>query len=65
MIEDDLPRRESAPLKALALEDLEPYSIEALHLRIERLEAEISRARHAINGKTSTRSAADALFRKS
>lgn len=65
MFDEDLPRRESAPLKALAVEDLEPYSIEALNERIARLEAEIARARQAIAAKTTTRSAADALFRKS
>ena len=38
------------------------YAVEELHERIAALEAEIARAKTAIEGKSSKRSAADALF---
>jgi len=64
MLEDDLPEkigRDSA-LFALVREDLDPYSVEDLRLRIEMLEAEIARSRTAQDAKKNRRSAADALF---
>lgn len=64
MLDDEPAGFGPTPLKALAAEDLEPFSIEALESRIAALEAEIARARQAIAAKGATRSAADALFRK-
>lgn len=55
------PQRGEA-LTALGREDLDLYAVEELNERIEALEAEISRVKQAIEGKTSKRSAADALF---
>jgi Uncharacterized small protein containing a coiled-coil domain len=63
MFEDLEPRpARGAPLIALTREDLDGYSVEDLKERIAGLEAEIARARAAIEGKSSQRSAADAMF---
>ena len=51
-----------APLIALTREDLDGYSVEDLKQRIEGLQAEIDRSRAAIEGKSSQRNAADAMF---
>lgn len=57
---DDLePRNKAKPKK-----DLEVLGVEELEEYIAELEAEIARARTAIEGKTSHRSAADAFFKK-
>lgn len=55
------PRRGDA-LVALEREDLDLYAVEELDDRVQRLTAEIDRARSAADKKRSTRSAADALF---
>lgn len=55
------PQR-GAALTALAREDLDLFSVEELGERVEALEAEIARARAAMEGKSSRKSAADALF---
>ena len=63
MFEDLEPRpARGAPLIALTLEDLDGYSVEDLKQRIEGLQAEIDRSRAAIEGKSSQRNAADAMF---
>lgn len=64
MSHDDLePRAQAgAALKALAREDLDLISVAELHHRIETLQAEIDRARAAIDSKKNKKSAADALF---
>ncbi len=63
MFEDLEPRpARGAPLIALTREDLDGYSVEDLKERIAALEAEIARAKAAIDGKSSQRSAADAMF---
>ncbi|WP_374598966.1 DUF1192 domain-containing protein [Brevundimonas sp.] len=51
-----------ASLIAVTREDLDLYSVEDLKARIATLEAEIARCRAAIDGKSSQRNAADALF---
>ena len=62
-LEDLEPRpQRGAALTALAREDLDLFSVEELGERVEALEAEIARARAAIDGKSSRKSAADALF---
>jgi len=61
--EPALPRvQRGALLKDLAREDLDLYAVEELKERIGSLEAEIARARKAMERKQSGRSAADALF---
>ncbi|MDQ1152963.1 DUF1192 domain-containing protein [Brevundimonas sp. SORGH_AS_0993] len=63
MFEDIEPRpQRGEPLRALSREDLDVYSIEDLEQRISALEAEIARARAAIEAKRSKKNAADALF---
>ena len=64
MILDDLePRPErGATLAALGREDLDLYSVAELQERIDALQAEIDRARRAIDGKQAKKNAADALF---
>ena len=63
MFEDLEPRpARGAPLIALTREDLDGYSVEDLKQRIAGLEAEIARYRAAIDGKSSQRDAADAMF---
>jgi uncharacterized small protein (DUF1192 family) len=63
MFEDLEPRpARDASLAALIREDLDAYSVEDLKERIALLEGEISRSRAAIEGKSSQRNAADALF---
>ena len=61
--EDMEPRSaRGASVAALACEDLDPYSQEELHERINALQTEIDRARSAIDAKQAKKSAADALF---
>lgn len=63
MFEDLEPRQaRSAPMTALSREDLDAYSVEDLKERIVSLETEIARSRKAIDGKSSQRDAADAIF---
>ena len=63
MFEDLEPRAaRGAPLVALTREDLDGSSVEDLQQRIAGLQAEIERSRAAIEGKSSQRNAADAMF---
>lgn len=63
MIEDNEPRpARGASLIAVTREDLDVYSVEDLKERIATLEGEVQRCHAAINGKSSQRNAADALF---
>ena len=64
MIEDPAPPRavRGAALFDLAREDLDLYAVEELQERIASLEAEIGRARTAMERKQAGRAAADALF---
>ena len=57
---DDLPRRPTSKPP-----DLSTWSVEEVETYIARLEAEITRARAAIEAKQSIRGAAEALFKKS
>lgn len=62
---DDLDaRRTPQPLKDLARLDLSTMGVTELENYISALEAEIARARIAIAGKQTHRSAAEALFRR-
>ncbi len=63
MFEDVEPRpRLGDALASLGREDLDVHSVDDLEERIVALEAEIARARDAIEAKRSKKSAADALF---
>ncbi len=57
--EDDLPRHPSAKPP-----DLATWSVEDLDAYIRRMEAEIARARAAIQAKQEERAAAEALFKR-
>lgn len=62
---DDLtPARAPDPLRLLARQDLDPFSVAELEARIAALEAEIARTRAKLEGASRFRSAADSLFRK-
>ena len=56
---DDLPRRPTTKPP-----DLATWSVEEVEAYIARLEAEIARARAAIEAKQSIRGAAESLFKK-
>ena len=61
--EDLEPRPQGGEaLKALVRVDLDRLAVDELHERIAALEAEIARSKAAIDGKSSKRSAAEALF---
>ncbi len=57
--EDDLPRHPSTKPP-----DFATWSVEELDAYIKRMEAEIARARAAIQAKQQERAAAEALFRR-
>ncbi|MFN3230451.1 MAG: DUF1192 domain-containing protein [Asticcacaulis sp.] len=62
---DDLPlgsNGQTATLDALARDDLDLWSVEALEDRIARLKREISRTEDKLARKRDSKSAADALF---
>ena len=52
------------PLTLLVKQDLDPFSVEELRLRIEALEGEIARVRARIEKAVNHRSSADALFKR-
>lgn len=63
ILEELEPRpQRGAAVSVLGREDLDLYSVEELQERIDALQAEIARARGAIDGKQAKKSAADALF---
>jgi uncharacterized small protein (DUF1192 family) len=61
---DDLPSRPNEPLAELVRQDLDRLSVAELTARVATLEAEIARTRRKIEGATSHRASADALFRR-
>ena len=62
---DDLPMRRPDDLLAqLGRQDLDPYSVAELRLRIAALEAEIRRSRSKMELAVNHRVSADALFRR-
>jgi uncharacterized small protein (DUF1192 family) len=63
-LDDLLPHKKDDPLALITREDLDRLSVEELRARISVLEAEIARTKAKLEGATSFRSAADALFRK-
>ncbi|MBA2635153.1 MAG: DUF1192 domain-containing protein [Sphingomonas sp.] len=63
-LEDLFPSKPDDPLAQLAKQDLDPISIEELHVRIEALKAEIARVEAHIDRATRHRSAAEELFKR-
>ncbi len=62
--DDLLPARSDDPLAALARQDLDPLSVAELDSRIAALQAETLRTRAKRDAASTTRAAADALFRR-
>ena len=63
LFDENEPRpSRGAALLALTREDLSLFGVEELKERIETLQSEIDRSRTALDGKQSTKCAADALF---
>ena len=63
LLDENEPRpARGAALISVTREDLSLYGVQELKERIETLEGEIARVRAALDGKQSTKSAADALF---
>jgi uncharacterized small protein (DUF1192 family) len=63
-LDDLFPNKPDDPLVALGRQDLDPMSIEELHVRIELLTAEIARVEAHIDRASKHRSAAEELFKK-
>jgi len=63
-VDDLFPSKPDDPLVALGRQDLDPISIEELHVRIELLKAEIARVEAHIDRASKHRSAAEELFKK-
>ncbi len=63
-LEDYLPKTPGDPLAALAMQDLDPLSVDELHARIAALEAEIARVRARIDHAVNHRSSAESLFKR-
>lgn len=62
--DDNLPRSANDPLAALVKQDLDPFSVDELELRISILKAEISRCEKKKDFAVSHRANADDLFKK-
>ena len=63
-LEELFPSKPEDPLAQLARQDLDPFSVDELHERIEALEAEIVRVRAKIDAAVNHRASAEQLFRK-
>ncbi len=63
-MEELFPSKPEDPLAQLALQALDPMSIDELHERIEALKAEIARVEAHIAKVTAHRSAAEQLFKR-
>jgi uncharacterized small protein (DUF1192 family) len=63
-LDELFPNKPDDPLVALGRQDLDPMSIEELHVRIELLKAEIARVEAHIDRASKHRSAAEELFKK-
>lgn len=63
-LEELFPSKPDDPLVALAKQDLDPLSIDELHMRIEALKAEIDRVEAHMQRAQTHRSAAEELFKK-
>jgi uncharacterized small protein (DUF1192 family) len=62
--DESLARMTGDPLVALGRQDLDPLSVDELHVRIAALEAEINRVRRKIEGAVNHRASAESLFRR-
>ena len=63
-LDETLPRRKDDLLRQLAVQDLDPLSVDELQERVELLEAEIARVRTRMQRAVNHRASADALFKR-
>ncbi|HEV2746518.1 MAG TPA: DUF1192 domain-containing protein [Allosphingosinicella sp.] len=63
-LDELFPDKPGDPLTLLGKQDLDPLSVDELHERIEKLEAEIARTLAKIETSVSFRASADAIFKK-
>ena len=63
-LDDLFPDKPGDPLTLLARQDLDPLSVDELHARIAKLEAEIARVRARITAAVDHRTNAESLFKK-
>jgi uncharacterized small protein (DUF1192 family) len=63
-LEELFPDRPGDPLAMLAKQDLDPFSVDELHARIEALEAEIARVKAKLDASVSFRASAEELFKR-
>jgi len=63
-LDELFPDKPDDPLKLLAKQDLDPFSVEELAARIAALEGEIARLRAKLDASVSFRASADELFKK-
>ena len=61
---DELFPDKPGPLKLLARQDLDPFSVDELNGRIALLEAEIARTKARIEAAVNHRASAEAIFKK-
>lgn len=63
-LDELFPNKPADPLTALVRQDLDPLSVEELHVRIGILEGEIARVRAKIDAAVNHRASAEELFKK-
>lgn len=64
-LDELFPDKPGEPLALLAKQDLDPLSVDELHARIAKLEAEIARVKQKISTAVNHRASAEDIFRKS
>ena len=63
-VDDLFPGRPGDPLTLLVKQDLDPFSVEELRLRIAALQGEIARIEARLSKAVDHRASADSLFRR-
>ena len=63
-LDELFPDKPDDPLKLLAKQDLDPFSVDELEARIAALEGEIARVRAKLDASVTFRASADELFKK-
>ena len=63
-LDELFPDKPGDPLTLLARQDLDPLSVDELHARIAKLEAEIARVRARITAAVDHLTNAESLFKK-
>ncbi|MEA3051964.1 MAG: hypothetical protein QOG72_867 [Sphingomonadales bacterium] len=63
-LDELFPNKPEDPLTLVTRQDLDPFSVDELHERIELLEGEIARVRAKIDAAVNHRASAEELFKK-